>query len=637
MQLSELLMQIKRKIRIRTRLREYIAKKRRVAAASKPPAPDDVINAKFIGFTESERRIWEAVQIRKTQGWPAARGAWATLWEGRGEIEKISTRKVLEPSTLAVVDFDDVAPSEAVDRPIRWCIYTTLFGAYDTLQPILNPPQGIDCICFSDSDIQVEGWKTVVVPSGDGGVRGAKHYKILPYAHLHGYDASLFVDASTLIHGRIKDFVERWCLNDPFVMWRHSARCDVYDEADAILALQKVEPQGVIDQIIRYEQAGLPKNTGLVEGGFIWRHHGDESVADFMLAWDEETRNGSSRDQLSLGFLMWKRQTRPKTFPRMLGNIRQNCVTSIAAHRALAPLAAPRTITSSSSIRRVCFVFEPEYERAGSTVMRGLQLSQLLRDNISDRFDVSFVSRKEAVADSIVVLTKGSTIRIAPEELEDLKKKNIGVVADFVDGEIRRDLLGSIDVVWAASISALRHALLEPKFPAVDLVTHHVDPRLPDPIGRRIFSAAYVGEPVNAVWSDDISSLVDLLYVNTKTANDDWLQRVGDFPLHYAIRPAPTSKGCIYKPFLKGFTAAHCNANIVVSRDEGDAVSYLGEDYPYLTDGRSVEDALRGLEYARESFGSCEWERGLQVMREVRERSSKKYIVNEVCRSLERF
>lgn len=653
--LLEFLIDLKRRTRVRTRWRELVAGQRGSARAlpseyevvarpvhqpttseaALPPHQPSI--SKTVMFSETEQRIIDAVQIRKLHGWSASREAWEGLWKDRDRLGVVSTKKLLHPKTTAVVDFDDVQPGKPSDRPIRWCIYTTVFGAYDTLQPILNAPENVDCICFADSHIEVEGWKTIVVPSGRGGVRGAKEYKILPHVHLSEYDASLFIDANTLVHGRIEDFVERWCLGYPFVMWRHSGRCDVYDEADAILALYKAEPQIVINQIMKYEQAGLPHETGLVEGGFIWRHHSDAVVSNFMEAWAAETRNGSARDQLSLGFLMWKLQTRPKTFPSYLGNIRQNCVSAIGAHRAVKPDFEVPHVRTASSVQKVCFLYEPEYLRAGSTVMRGEQLSAMLNEKLSDRFEISFIPRHENVRDAILILTKGCTIRISPDELADLRKTNAGVVADFVDGEIRRDLLSSIDIVWAASISAFRHALLEPNFPMVDLVTHHVDPRLPKPKPRYDFSAAYVGEPVNAVWSESLQSVVDLLYVNTKNANEDWLQKVSDYSLHYAIRPASTSKKPVHKPFLKGFTAAHCDANLIISRDEGDAVSYLGDDYPYLTEGRSIEDAIRGLEYARESFGSREWERGLAVMREVRERSSHAYIVNEVCRSLARF
>lgn len=620
-------MVLKRKTRLRTRWRQFANRRNAVSSRS---------SKKQLELTETERRVLKAVELRKKRGWNASRKAWLALWRDRDRLEAISTRKLLKPSLVVTVDFEDVIPDIQPRRQVRWCIYTTLFGAYDTLQPILNAPDGVDCICITDTDIKVEGWKTVVVPSGRGGVRGAKEYKILPHVFLKEYDASLFVDASTLIHGRIKDFIERWCIGYPFVMWRHSARCDLYDEADAILALRKAEPQGVIDQIVRYENAGVPKNSGLVEGGFIWRNHSDPDVQSFMEAWATETREGSPRDQLSIGFLMWKLQMRPRTFPASLGNIRQNCVSAIAAHRPMKSTLRPH-LGMAGTVKKVVFLYEPEYLRSGSTVMRGGQLSKMLADRASDRYDVRFVSRQEDISDAIIILTKGCTIRMTPEELLSLKRINHGIIADFVDGEIRRDLLPAIDVVWASSISAFRNALLEPSFPDVDLVTHHVDPRLPSPTAARDYRAAYIGEPVNAVWNEEISSLVDLVYVNTKSANDDWLCEVIGYPLHYAIRPQHSGKVRIHKPFLKGFTAAHCDANIIISRDEGDAVSYLGEDYPYLTEGRTAADAIQALHHAKESFGSRTWQDGLSVMREVRERSSTRYIINEMRRSLSRF
>jgi hypothetical protein len=85
-----------------------------------------------------------------------------------------------------------------------------------------------------------------------------------------------------------------------------------------------------------------------------------------------------------------------------------------------------------------------------------------------------------------------------------------------------------------------------------------------------------------------------------------------------------------FKPFLKGFTAAHCRANIIVPKGESDAIYYLSSDYPYLLADESLTSVLDMIERTKASFGGEEWRRGLEIMETVRQRSSPEQIGSEI-------
>ena len=87
------------------------------------------------------------------------------------------------------------------------------------------------------------------------------------------------------------------------------------------------------------------------------------------------------------------------------------------------------------------------------------------------------------------------------------------------------------------------------------------------------------------------------------------------FNCHLSLRRP--GREFLYKPNCKISTAAACDANILTTRDVS-AVEMLGEDYPYYTepDRASVLAAIARL---RASFGSPEWRRGLERLREIRE------------------
>jgi hypothetical protein len=89
------------------------------------------------------------------------------------------------------------------------------------------------------------------------------------------------------------------------------------------------------------------------------------------------------------------------------------------------------------------------------------------------------------------------------------------------------------------------------------------------------------------------------------------------FNCHLSIREP--GRELLYKPNCKVSTAAACGANLITTRDES-TVELLGEDYPLYCEPERGS-ILAAIDKARALFGSAEWRRGLERMREVRERT----------------
>ena len=586
-------------------------------------------------LTPIEGFVAAAIAVVWEEGWLASKPLWTAIYEQRISV---SRPNLYEIQTSPTNDFEEVTPQPIRSETLRWCVYTTLFGDYDDLRTPVDLPPGIDFICFTDREAEVDGWRMIRVDAIDGPIRDSRRYKLLPHQVLAEYDASLYVDASTLLTGDIGRFVRRWCIGRPMVMWRHAQRCDVYDEAIAVLAQSKADPELVIRQITHYEAAGLPRSSGLVEAPFMWRVHRHGSTRQLMEAWHREVTAHSARDQISLGFLMWRTGIRPQVFPSRLGNVRHNCISSIVPHHAKVAkrnLSIPRSrAPTAQAKRRVVFIYSDAYRSSGSTTMRGFQLAEIMRTHLGERYEVD-VTADMNVQDSIVILTKGRLHGINEYDMQKLSRNNIATVADFVDDPTRPSLLEFVDLLWAASIRALRTALFARPMIDVDLVTHHVDPRIPRQGPVPHFAAGYFGETVNAVLSPEIERSVTVVKVNTKLDDGDWLRELGRFSLHYAVRPS--IRASTHKPFLKGFTAARCCANILVDRNDGDAINYLGDDYPYLLADNQPATILAGIEFARQSFGSPEWRDALEVMRHIETLCTPEHVALEVRRSLRRF
>jgi len=285
----------------------------------------------------------------------------------------------------------------------------------------------------------------------------------------------------------------------------------------------------------------------------------------------------------------------------------------------------------------------------GSTFLRGRQLSELLSKRLSDRYSFTFTTDCRQT-DCFVVLTKGFLAEASPQSLAYLKAGRNVLLADLVDLAMpAADLIAlaaSIDGFVASSHRQM--AALKSQFPdkPCHLVTHNVDRRLPAfvPPGDRL-RIAYVGLRQNCRYASKLDQFAEIVETPADPLTDDgWISRLPEFNCHYALRRPDDSAGLQsfmkglfrrphvpagFKPFTKGFTAAHCACPILTERGEGDAQFYLPEDYPLFLPASTWKDVSDAIKRIRGEFGGKSWRYAVDVMREIRDRSSPDHIANE--------
>ncbi|MGG7509597.1 hypothetical protein [Plantibacter sp. YIM 135249] len=284
----------------------------------------------------------------------------------------------------------------------------------------------------------------------------------------------------------------------------------------------------------------------------------------------------------------------------------------------------------------VAFVYAERFAESGSTIMRGRQLSELARQHLGSRFSVDYVPLEASLRGRTLFLTKGAVKELSVARAEQLRAAGNRIYADVVDEELPPLLEGQPDAIVASSQTgfidlARRHPESE-----VVLINHHVDPRvmalgIDAPTSQ--FRVGYFGETVNAVLSPRLAGRVDVVPVDTSTASTAWIAKLPGHALHYAVRN--TRELDLHKPFLKGFTAAWCSANVLIQRSQSEAVHWLGEDYPYLLPADPREqDILAALDDAAAQFGGPVWADALARMAEIRDRTTPERIVLELKRAL---
>ena len=609
---------------------------------------------------EGESRLLlavEGVAYLRSSRTQEARVHWTQYWQRANDdqdfVEQaapaMSNARPNEEFFTALTRKDE---SDADRMTGSFCIYTALFGDYDDLRSPAFAPSGLKFICFSDRERDVPGWEIRIVdPEFDNPALQNRKIKIRPYDYLKDYDCSLYVDANLVFLADPLMVYQRWLRNESFVAWAHPYRCGVYQEIEAILTGLHHRPAPLLDQYTYFRHHHLPRESGLIEACFLWRDHRDSRVRDLMEQWwDLLVRLGGHRDQPALGYLMWKTGVRPAILPAYLGTSRHNDFSFRLPHlqtpleleqanyaerlrerEGTSDLAkgAP-TVRRRDLALRLTWVFRDAFKTAASTVMRGHQLSEIAKACLADSV-VNCVDeyRLGEQNNSILILTKGFLKGACVDELAGLKERGNVVCADYVDDPAREELDDCVDVYIASSITQFLHYSNLYSDKLVHLVTHHADPRLKGIRGPEDYcNIGYFGEIENAAYAPQLQGVIDFCLTNTQLLDASWVPRLRHCNVHYAVRK--TNSMGVFKPFLKGFTAAQCDSNIIVPRDESDARYYLGSDYPYILKDGSLSSALEMIDYAKESFGAAEWHRGLEIMKSVRQRCDPTQIQSEI-------
>lgn len=565
------------------------------------------------------------------------------LWDNH--LSAASPRKVLYGSipyderevrlkNKDVFSLVEATPERICDRlSLKVCVYTSLYGGFDVLPPIINKLENVDYICFSDRDYPNSDWEVIVVPPEfkDDNLN-AKRFKILPHEYLKNYDASIFVDANTHLYGNLEELIKVYLMGSDFVMFQHPCRDDLYKEVATIVGHRRHSPELLIKQIEKYHDMGLPANSGMVEGSFIWRKHKSSVLNAFMDEWWSHILKFSKRDQLSLGFLMWRNNLRPRILPSTIGDSRTNIYFKKFPHQA----DSSNFKKLKQQKRELIFIYNETCKNQGSTVMRGFQLhdivlSEFEKKGFANLSGVRICNEKYPVKNAILYLTKGFLKNSNENELERIKKSNNILIADFVDDKINEKFLRFIDVLIASSITGFIE--YKSKYPAknVFLLTHHVDPRVEKVCSEKLTKngkIAYFGETVNTILVGGVEDFIDVYSIDTsgKYKKDEWIYSVNKYQYHYAVRRKRGIDG--HKPFTKGFTAACADALLIVDKDVDDVKYYLGNHYPFYM--KKDPEVLNGSVERLLTRSNCaDIEIAKTYIAQVRQRSTPEFIVNE--------
>lgn len=186
-------------------------------------------------------------------------------------------------------------------------VYTAVFDGYDSLRDMISSGQNVRYVCFTDDrTLRSDVWEIIYVDREyDDPILESRKYKMLPHLFINT-EYSLYIDANVQFVMSPLDYVNQYLMGKDMLFVPHPVRDCIYQEMATCILLNKDFPQRLVDQVSVYSNYNCPEHSGLFYGGVIGRRHFEKEVVKFDNEWWNHFQQYSRRDQISLGYLIWK-------------------------------------------------------------------------------------------------------------------------------------------------------------------------------------------------------------------------------------------------------------------------------------------------------------------------------------------
>ncbi|MEK6829635.1 MAG: glycosyltransferase domain-containing protein [Nanoarchaeota archaeon] len=208
-------------------------------------------------------------------------------------------------------------------------VITSIFGNGTKLFDPATVFENTDYFAFVDKEHDCKVWKQIKSPSFSmdqkyQGRRDAKIYKIMPHLFLPEYDVYIWTDPTHELIKNPHDVCDEYLKEHDIALFYHTTRKCAYKEAAEIIKLNYDHIDLVENQVKYYSDSGFPERHGLFELPVSIRKN-CESINAMNLRWWEQICKFSSRDQISLPFVLWSMNIRPNILPGLAnGGLHKN-------------------------------------------------------------------------------------------------------------------------------------------------------------------------------------------------------------------------------------------------------------------------------------------------------------------------
>lgn len=189
-------------------------------------------------------------------------------------------------------------------------VYTAIIGGYDYLHEIIKPDKSVKYVCFTDDPLlRSDTWEVRYIHREfDDPILESRKYKMLPHLFIDT-EFSLYIDANIQLNKSPLEYMRKYFKRGDMLLLPHQDRDCIYREMAVCILGNKDLPQRLIKQVNVYSKDGCPEHSGLFWGGMIGRRHYAKKIVEFDETWWDHFQKYSRRDQISLGYLIWKKGT----------------------------------------------------------------------------------------------------------------------------------------------------------------------------------------------------------------------------------------------------------------------------------------------------------------------------------------
>lgn len=190
-------------------------------------------------------------------------------------------------------------------------VYTAIFGDYDVLIEPSVIEDHIDYVCFTDDPkINSNIWEVRHIKPRYGPSLTNRYIKTHPHEFLSEYEISIYVDGNIQIQDSLSERVVEFLEHHDFAVHSHPDRNSLFAEAEVCIEKGLVDHSTATAQIEKYRTEGFQDKMGLSENRVLYRRHKSEDLQIAMEEWWTEIYSETSRDQLSLMYILWDNNLR---------------------------------------------------------------------------------------------------------------------------------------------------------------------------------------------------------------------------------------------------------------------------------------------------------------------------------------
>ena len=217
-------------------------------------------------------------------------------------------------------------------------IYTCIVGNYDDFKEPLYTNTNCDYYLITDNkNIKTNKMTRIIISDeiknkfDNNGTLINRYYKLNPSETFNEYDYSIYIDGSIEIISDLVPLINNINQEIGIAIHKHRDRECIFDEYKACKIMKKGNIKQLKKQLDKYSNDGFPKKYGMAECGIIVTNLKNNIALDIEKSWWEEFKNSESlRDQISLPYVLWKKNYKISDITTLGNNIYTNSKVRIS-------------------------------------------------------------------------------------------------------------------------------------------------------------------------------------------------------------------------------------------------------------------------------------------------------------------